>query len=179
MTPAAEQSERKATAEDAILSAAILGAGLPEVAGRHLRLAALANSDDRVAEAHLMQALAAAPAHAAVLIGLYRFYFYKGRLAEALEVARICLQKAARDNALAQDWREVRATDAVFSDYAAVLPRFYLFTLKAYAYLNMRLGDLGEGRAAVTKLLELDPSDKIGAKVLLGILDRRELGDDG
>ncbi|MGO9174240.1 MAG: hypothetical protein ACLP7P_20055 [Rhodomicrobium sp.] len=178
MTPAARYNERRVAAEDAVLSAAVLGAGLPELAGRHLRLAALATPDDPVAEAHLLQVLAAAPAHAAVLIGLYRFYFYKNRLAEALEVARVCLQKAARDNALALDWHEVRATDAVFGDYAAVLPRFYLFTLKAYAYLSMRLGDLDEGRAAVTKLLELDPSDKIGAKVLLGVLDQRELGDD-
>ena len=73
---------------------------------------------------------------------------------------------------------QVRAADAAFSDYAAVLPRFYLFTLKAYAYLSMRLGDLAEGRAMVTKLLELDPSDKIGAKVLLGILNRIGLDDD-
>ena len=65
-----------------------------------------------------------------------------------------------------------------FGDYAAALPRFYLFTLKACAYLSMRLGDLAEGRAMVTKLLELDPRDKIGAKVLLGILDRIGLGDD-
>ena len=53
-----------------------------------------------------------------------------------------------------------------------MLPRFYLFTLKGYAYLQMRLGELEESRDAVMKLLELDPSDKIGAKVLLGVLER-------
>ncbi len=42
----------------------------------------------------------------------------------------------------------------------------------------MRLGNLDEGQAAVAKLLELDPSDKIGAKVLLGVLDRRGQDDD-
>ena len=59
-----------------------------------------------------------------------------------------------------------------------ILPRFYLFTLKGYAYLQMRLGNLGEGRAAVMKLLELDPSDKVGARVLLEVLDRMGLDDD-
>ena len=54
-----------------------------------------------------------------------------------------------------------------------MLPRFFLFTLKGYAYLHMRLGDLDEGRAAVDKLLELDPTDKIGAKLLMDILERR------
>jgi hypothetical protein len=43
----------------------------------------------------------------------------------------------------------------------------------------MRLGDLADGRAMVAKLLELDPTDKIGAKVLLGILDRMGEEDDG
>ena len=42
----------------------------------------------------------------------------------------------------------------------------------------MRLGDLAESRAIVGKLLDLDPSDKIGAKVLLGILDRIGPDDD-
>ena len=162
--------------EDAILTDAVLGAGLPEAAEKHLQLAANFYRDDDVAEAHLWQAQAAAPDHPAVLIALYRFYFYKNRLPEALSVARACLEKAAKDNGLAQDWREVRAADAVFGDFESVLPRFYLFTLKGYAYLNMRLGNLEEGRAAVAKLLDLDPSDKVGAKVLLGVLDR--MGQD-
>ena len=59
-----------------------------------------------------------------------------------------------------------------------MLPRFYLFTLKGYAYLQMRLGNLEEGRAAVMKLLELDPSDKIGARVLLEVLERVGQDDD-
>ena len=52
-----------------------------------------------------------------------------------------------------------------------------MFALKGYAYLNMRLGDIEEGRQAVSKLLELDPSDKVGAGVLLGVLEQRELDD--
>ena len=165
--------------EDAGLTAAVLGAGLPEAAEQHLRLAAASYRDDDVSEAHLWQAKAAAPDHPAVLIGLYRFYFYKNRLAEALSVARACLEKAAKDNGVALDWRDVKPTDAAFGDFGAILPRFYLFTLKGYAYLNMRLGHVEEGRAAIAKLLELDPSDKIGAKVLLGVLDRMGRDDDG
>ena len=59
-----------------------------------------------------------------------------------------------------------------------MLPRFYLFTLKGYAYLQMRLGNFSEGRDAVMKLLEIDPSDKIGATVLLDVLQRMGNSDD-
>ncbi len=180
MGPATESgAEAVFPVEDASLTAAVLGAGLPEAAERHLRLAATSYRDDEAAESHLWQARAAAPDHPAVLIGLYRFYFYKNRLVEALSVARACLEKAAKDNGLPPNWREVRSTDAEFADFGAVLPRFYLFSLKGYAYLNMRLGNVEEGRAAVAKLLELDPSDKTGANVLLGVLDRMGRDDDG
>ncbi len=163
---------------DAALADALLGAGLPAAAERHLREAGLAFQCGEAAERHLREARALAPDHAAVLIGLYRFHFYKGRLEDALDVARTCLEKAARDNGLRPDWREVRREDADFGSFGAMLPRFYLFALKAYAYLRMRLGNLVEGRLAVLKLLELDPSDKIGANVLLGVLDRAEREDD-
>lgn len=164
--------------EDALLASALLGGGLPPEAEHHLWEAGLSYHLDDVAEIYLKEAQLLAPGHAAVLIGLYRFYFYKGRLAEALEVARVCLAKAARENSLAADWRCVQRGNVDFGSFDAMLPRFYLFTLKAYAYLQMRLGDLEEGRAAALKLLELDPSDKIGARVLLDVLGRVGQDDD-
>ncbi|MGE5321122.1 MAG: hypothetical protein ACM3KD_13135 [Hyphomicrobiaceae bacterium] len=154
------------------LERACLGGNLPEPAEQHLRLAGVNYANARVAENHLFQAQALAPGHAAVLIALYRFYFYKGRLADALEVAERCLVKAARDNRLDEDWRRVRRGDAEFGSYDAILPRFYLFTLKASGYLQMRLGRLEHSHAALTKMLELDPSDKLNAAELLKVLAR-------
>jgi tetratricopeptide (TPR) repeat protein len=157
---------------DRATEAACFGAGLPPDAERELRLAGLAYHDDRVAETHLHNALALAPWHIAVHIGLYRFYFYKGRLHDALRVAVQCLKEAAARIEVSADWRAVRAGDAEFNSFDAILPRFYLFTLKAYGYLHMRLGNLDEGRAVTEKLLELDPHDKLGGQVLLNVLER-------
>ncbi|ACB94052.1 hypothetical protein [Beijerinckia indica] len=156
---------------------ALLGAGLPKEAAQHLDLAASLYHKDDVALDHLRQAERIAPAHPAVLIGLYRFYFYKGRLAECLEVALVCLSEAAHHNNLPDDWRQVQRGDAEFSSYD-MMPRFFLFVLKGYAYLQMRLGNLDEGLAAVMKLLDLDPSDKIGATLLLEVHQRMGQDDD-
>ncbi|MBB1093084.1 hypothetical protein HUU61_17570 [Rhodopseudomonas palustris] len=164
--------------EQSMLGGALLGAGLPAEAQRHLELAGRDYQSDVLAEQHLREAQSLAPDHAAVLIGLYRFYFYKGRLDEALRVAEICLTKAARDNGLDANWRKVRRSDAEFSSFAAILPRFYLFALKAYAYLRMRVGDIDEGHAAIEKLLELDPSDKVNAGVLHDVWRRIGQVDD-
>jgi tetratricopeptide (TPR) repeat protein len=158
--------------------AALLGAGLPPEAEQHLSAAARLYADDKAALDELRAAEAIAPLHPAVLIGLYRFYFYKGRLAECLEVANTCLEEAAQLNNLVTDWRAVQSGDADFGSYDAMIPRFFLFVLKGYAYLQMRLGNLDEGLAATMKLLELDPSDKIGATVLLEVHQRLEQGDE-
>lgn len=164
--------------EQSLLAGALLGAGLPAEAHRQLELAGQQYQCDEIAEAHLREARQLAPNHAAVLIALYRFYFYKGRLGEALDVAEVCLAKAARDNGIDPDWRKVRRGDAEFSSLSSALPRFYLFGLKAYAYLRMRVGDLDEGHAAIEKLLELDPSDKVNAGVLLDVWKRIGQADD-
>lgn len=160
------------------LEQACFGGHLPEPAEQHLRLAGLNYQHDAIAESHLFQAQALAPGHAAVLIALYRFYFYKGRLADALKVAQRCLIKAARDNGLNEDWRCVQRSDAEFGSYDAVLPRFYLFTLKACGYLQMRLSRLEQSHAALAKMLELDPSDKLNATLLLKVLYRHGQEDE-
>lgn len=163
---------------EALLTSTLLGHGLPSEAEHHLWQASLSYHLDDIAESHLLEAEALAPEHASVLIGLFRFYFYKARLTEALEVAERCISKAAEVNSLPSDWRLVRADHAQFGHYEKILPRFFLFSLKGYAYLQMRLGRTEEGRLAVQKLLELDPTDKIGAKVLLRVLERMGQEDE-
>lgn len=157
--------------------AALLGAGLPAEAEKRLRAAAASYDQDEIALNHLLAARALAPTHPATLIGLYRAYFYKGRLAEALAVAESCLLRAAIDHSLSLDWRKVTHQQGDFGDFDAIGLRFFMFALKGYAYLSMRLGHLDDAAAAIDKLLELDPVDRIGATVLLDVLNRRGLDD--
>jgi len=166
------------SAGDALLDHAIMGGGLSAEADRCLHAASHSYHIDGAAESHLRRAEAIAPDHVAVLIGFYRFYFYKGRIEEALGIARRCLAKAARECNFATDWRAVRAQDAAFGNLEALWPRFFMFTLKGYAYLQMRLGALQEGREATEKLIELDPADRIGARLLLDILESAEAAAD-
>jgi tetratricopeptide (TPR) repeat protein len=164
--------------EDGVLSHPLFGGGLPSEAERALEQAGLSYAEAEKAEVFLRAAEVAAPDHFAVLIGWYRYYFYKGRLAEALAIGRRCLIKTAREKNFATDWREVRAGDAAFGSYDDVMARFFMFCLKGYAYLHMRLGDIEEGREASLKLLELDPTDRINARLLLDVLARAEAGDE-
>lgn len=148
-------------------------AGLPEEAVHRLKLAGQAYTQDRIAEMHLAEAMKIAPDHLAVQVGYYRYLFYKGRLRDALAQLDVCIGNAARHCSLPADWREVRPQDADFGNYDAMWARFYLFALKAHGYIRMRLGDFEGGRAALAKAVQLDPSDKVGARHLIRVLDRR------
>lgn len=154
------------------------GDSLPSAAEHCLQMAAKSYGDDAEAERYLHGALALAPQHAAVYIAFYRFHFYRSRVREALPYAELCLGLAARELKLDRDWRRVRREDADFGDFAAFAPRFFLFSLKAYGYLKLRLGELDEGRRAVTKVTQLDPADRVGAAVLLDVLERMGRDDD-
>jgi tetratricopeptide (TPR) repeat protein len=179
MTTARQQSRETSPAgEDSLLSHPLFGGGLPPLAEQYLSQAGDNYASDRVAEDYLSQAQELAPDHFAVLIGFYRYYFYKGRLQEALAISKICMAKAAREKNFATDWRAVQKEDAQFGDYDDVIARFFMFCLKGYAYLLLRLGDFAEGRAAIEKLLQLDTTDKINARLLIDILERQKAEEE-
>jgi hypothetical protein len=157
---------------------AVLGHGLPPSAE-----AALAEAGDRrssdppAAMAALMRAQALAPEHPAVLIALYRHHFYGHRLAPARDVARRALVIAARALDLPPVWRMAprRPLPEAKTDART---RFYLFLLKGYAYLSLRLGDDVEARDALALLAELDPDDCVGGSVLEAVRVRALVGAD-
>ena len=151
--------------------------GLSAEAAGHLHLAGVNYTQDRVAERHLAEALRLAPDHLAVQVGYYRYLFYKGRLAEALQQLDVCLDQASGQGGLPRDWQQAQRNDADFSSFDSIWARFYLFALKAHGYIQMRLGHEEAGRAAILKVLELDPSDKVGAKILLDVLERQGIDE--
>lgn len=156
---------------------AVLGAGLPAEVEQALRQAgALRSSHPALAMAALMRAQAAAPEHPAVLIAFYRHHFYGHRLALARDVARRALAVGARALGLPPVWRAV-PEQPLPGARADARTRFYLFTLKGYAYLSLRLDDGVEARDALAKLRALDPDDRVGGALLEAVRVRALVGD--
>ena len=154
---------------------AVLGRGLPAAAEQALEEAGAARADAPRAMAALMRADALAPEHPAVLIALYRHHFYGHQLRPARDVARKALAIGAARLGLPLAWRDVpeRALPGARDDVAT---RFYLWVLKGYAYLSMRLDDPVDARDALAKLRALDPDDRVGAALLEAVRQRHERG---
>jgi hypothetical protein len=154
---------------------AVLGQGLPPDAEAALREAGYLRGEPSAAAAALMRARALAPEHPAVLIAFYRHHFYGHRLRAARDVARQALRVGAQRLGLPAVWRDVPEQPLPGArDDAAT--RFYLFVLKGYAYLSLRLGDAAEARTALAKLRHLDPQDCVGAALLEAVRQRSERG---
>jgi (2Fe-2S) ferredoxin len=99
----------------------------------------------------------------------YKYLFHHHRLAEAEAAAREGLAAAAAQAGIPTDWRRLTAVSASWTT-AGGPERFYLFSLKALAFIRLRRGDTEESRALLDKLSELDPADQVGAEVIRALL---------
>ena len=144
---------------------ALFGGEASPVITQLLQEAAAAYQQTSRAEAILWSAQAIDPACLPVYFALYKFYFYKFRLADAEKVTLMGLKTAAHQGGFPVEWSHLsplsvnwRLTDEP--------QHFYLFTLKALAFIRLRLGKREESLALLDKLQELDPSDSVGSSVI-------------
>lgn len=137
----------------------------PPAIDAQLRAAAGVYADTRAAEAILQRALSMDTECLATYFSLYKFYFYKHRLLDAERTALLGMETAARQGGFSADWRRL---DVDSNDWAEVdgPQHFYLFTLKALAFIRLRLNRPDEARAILEKIAELDPRDSVGASVI-------------
>lgn len=106
-----------------------------------------------------------------VVVGCYKFYFYKGLLREAIPFALRAAEMMGQRLGLRRSFMEVSETEAPFSDYVAG-PRFYLFAMKAAGYLYARLGETARGLEILEKIRTLDKSDRLGVSPLIAVIRR-------
>lgn len=122
-------------------------------------------ADTARAETLLKQAHSEAPEALPVYFSLYKFYFYKGRLADAEQAARMALETAARQGGFPSDFRLLAADTVDWSGHDGPA-HFYLFSLKALAFIRLRQGDKEGCELMLEKLRELDKADTVGGSVI-------------
>ncbi|MGC2164769.1 MAG: hypothetical protein WA632_02005 [Gallionella sp.] len=123
------------------------------------------------AEAMLLYANALAPTQLAVLVSLYRYYFYQHRLEDALLVGESALAVSGQRLKFPDNWVYLNADHVGAGVMLSMgLLRFYLMVLKATGYVNLRLGRYATGQTMLEKLVELDSHDRLGGRALLEVI---------
>lgn len=140
-----------------------------------LQMAAAAPQADRSAEL-LRQAADASPGSLAVDIARVKYHFYRGELELAAAIGAATLERSAGQGGFSADWRLLDAPLAG-RDTSESPARYYLFALKATAFISLRSDERERAAAKLDKLKVLDPDDLVGASVIRELLDALE--DDG
>ena len=143
---------------------------VPPGAEEILWKAARAYSDTETALAHLREADRLYGDFLPVVLGCYKFHFYKGRIAEAIPYAWKAARIMGRHLGLPDSFDDVRPGDAAFSEYESG-PRFYLFAMKAVGYLHARIGEEQRGLDILEKVRLLDPLDRLGVSRLIAVVE--------
>jgi hypothetical protein len=117
----------------------------------------------------LWTAQAMSPQTLVVYYTLYKHHAGRREFALAERAATRGLAEAATQAGLAADWRSVAPGHGV--DFQRDGPaRFWLFTLKALAFISLRSGQADTARALLAQIDRLDSGARIGSDVIAALL---------
>lgn len=141
----------------------------PEV--NHLLQAAVAASsvDQDRAESLFLQAQQLDSHCLQTYFALYKFYFFQKRLVDAERIVLAGLEEAAKQGGFPNDYRSLVQSQPKWNLYANDSALFYLYTLKALAFIKLRLGFTADAQLVLSHLQQLDPKDLSGASVIMDL----------
>jgi len=143
---------------------------MPAEVNNLLQAAVAASSIDQSrAEALFLQAQALDSHCLQTYFALYKFYFFQKRLADAERIVIAGLEESARQGGFPSDYRRLAQNRQKWDLYANEITLFYLYTLKALAFIKLRLGFTIDAQLVLSHLQQLDPEDISGASVIMDL----------
>ncbi len=143
---------------------------IPDAVDYLLQLAVAASSVDQTkAENLFLQAQALDKHCLQTYFALYKFYFFQKRLVDAEKIVIAGLEESARQGSFPSDYRRLAIDGEKWDLYASEITLFYLYTLKALAFIKLRQGYNSDAQLILSHLRQLDPEDLIGASVIMDL----------
>ena len=102
---------------------------------------------------------------------LYKFFFHQTRLMEAEYFVLAGLEEAARQGGFPVDYQRLYREKSRWDLYANETSLFYLYTLKALAFIKLRQSHVTLAETILAILKELDPEDRSGASVIMQLVE--------
>lgn len=121
-------------------------------------------------EQYMNQALSQAGDNTDVLIGAYRYFFYKKNYPMALKITEKVLEKVKRLEKLPNDWQQLKPILSSRKDDPNI--RLYLSTCVASGFVLARLGELEKARELTQRVKEISDTSEFSASTINDILTR-------
>ncbi|MEQ1484750.1 hypothetical protein [Methyloglobulus sp.] len=143
---------------------------IPDAVDNLLQTAVAASSVDQIkAENLFLQAQALDKQCLQTYFALYKFYFFQKRLIDAEKIVLSALEESARQGSFPHDYHQLALDGKKWDLYASETTLFYLYSLKALAFIKLRQGHEVEAQLILSHLRQLDPKDLIGASVIMDL----------
>ncbi|MBE9046062.1 hypothetical protein IQ255_16895 [Pleurocapsales cyanobacterium LEGE 10410] len=123
-----------------------------------------------LAEKYIREALSKAGNNLDVLVGAYRFFFYKHKPAIALSIAQKVLVAIANQENLPSKWLELKPI--LLSRQQEPKIRLYLNAYAATGLILAQLGRLEEAKEISQRVREIDDSSQFCANTVFEILTK-------
>lgn len=136
---------------------------------------AASHAEKPLAERLFKQAQQLDPACLQTYFALYKFYFYQGRLQEAEREVMAGLQQAAQQGGFPDAYRQLAGQPHAWNMYHSEIELFYLYTLKALAFIKLRQDRADEAREILAAMEIMDPEDRSGVSVIRHLAAALEL----
>lgn len=143
---------------------------IPRDVNNLLQAAVAASSvDQSEAETLFLEARALDSQCLQTYFALYKFYFFQKRLLDAERIVLQGLEESARQGGFPNDYHQLVENLHKWNLYANESSLFYLYTLKALAFIKLRLGSTVEAQRVLSHIRQLDPEDRSGASVIMDL----------
>lgn len=126
--------------------------------------------DTAKSEQYIYQALEKAGENYEVLIGAYRYFFYKNKQKMALKIAQMVLNKIKAEEQLPESWEDQKPR--LIQDKEQPKIRLYLNAYAAMGYILARLGEVERAKQITEQIKEIDTQRQSSATTVFEVLTR-------
>ena len=148
---------------------------LPEPVNHLLQAAVAASHKDYLQAEHLFKrAQQTDRTCLQTYFALYKFYFHHNLMVEAEREIQAGLEEAARQGGFPGNYRRLARQAFKWDLYDNDTGLYYLYTLKALAFVKLRQQHDNEAKVILTLLQDLDPEDRCGASVIRSLAEAVE-----
>jgi len=142
---------------------------IPEDVKHLLVLASEHWEDTERSQQYMNDALAKAEDNIDVLVGAYRYFFYKSNPTTALSIAQKVLNKIKKQENLPDSWEELKPILIKGKNESDVM-RMYLNAYASTGFLLAKLGKLDEAKEVTERVKEIDEKRESCATTVFEVL---------
>lgn len=105
-----------------------------------------------------------------VLVTAYRYFVYKYKYPQALQVAEKVMSTIKNAESFPDDWEELKPILLSRSQDPQI--RLFLNAYAASGFVLAKMGELEKAKVATARVKEVDPKNEFGAAIIFDILTR-------